>query len=179
MKLIPQAEALYRVQSYGGRAELDGVELVELQRFGDLSGSMTELVRLDGEGGAVGLGPFKPLQLNHSRLAPGVIKAFHLHRRQTDLWFVPPEHRVLAVLVDLRDGSPTVERSSRLLLGDGRSRLLRIPPGVAHGCRNLGGEPATILYLTDRHFDPRPEHCDEGRLPWDFAGPELWEVPRD
>jgi len=28
---------------------------------------------------------------------PGVIKAFHLHRRQTDVWFVPPGDRMLRV----------------------------------------------------------------------------------
>jgi dTDP-4-dehydrorhamnose 3,5-epimerase len=176
---VPRAEALSRVQSYEPSVALAGVELIDLDRRADLSGSLTELLRFDGRGGAQRLPGFTPLQLNHSRLAPGAIKAFHLHRRQSDVWFVPPEHRVLAVLVDLRQGSATAERVARFVLGDHRSRLLRIPPGVAHGCRNLGDEPATILYVTDRHFDPRPEHCDEGRLPWDLAGAEIWETPRD
>ena len=33
---------------------------------------------------------------------PGVIKAFHLHRRQTDVWFVPPGDKMLLVLLDVR-----------------------------------------------------------------------------
>jgi dTDP-4-dehydrorhamnose 3,5-epimerase len=64
------------------------------------------------------------------------------------------------------------------VLGDGRSRLLRIPPGVAHGVRNLGTGPGRVIYFTDVHFSADPSSCDEGRLPWDFAGADVWEVTR-
>ncbi len=53
---------------------------------------------------------------------------------------------------------------------------MRIPNGVAHGCRNLGRDPASIIYFTDRHFASDPAECDEGRLPWDFLGKEVWDV---
>ncbi len=65
------------------------------------------------------------------------------------------------------------------MLGDGNSRLVRVPPGVAHGCCNLGPREARILYMTDLVFDPDPERCDEGRLPWDFAGAEIWHVVKE
>jgi dTDP-4-dehydrorhamnose 3,5-epimerase len=126
-----------------------------------------------------GLAGFEPAQLNYSTLQPGAIKAFHVHRRQTDVWFVPPEDRVLLILVDVREGSPTEGQESRWVLGDGRAALVRIPPGVAHGCRNLGTQLARILYLTDLEFDPDPQRCDEGRLPWDYVGGEVWELPRE
>ena len=32
---------------------------------------------------------------------------------------------------------------------DGNGRLVRIPPGVAHGCANLGNQKAQILYFVD------------------------------
>ena len=67
-------------------------------------------------------------------------------------------------------------RRIRTMLGDGNSSLLRIPPGVAHGCRNLATSPARIIYFTDRHFSSEPDECDEGRLPWDFCGKEVWDV---
>jgi dTDP-4-dehydrorhamnose 3,5-epimerase len=82
------------------------------------------------------------------------------------------------VLIDARRGSATEGVRMRLMLGDGASRLLRIPPGVAHGVRNLGTRPGRIVYLTDLHFSAEPSSCDEGRLPWDFAGAEVWEVTR-
>jgi dTDP-4-dehydrorhamnose 3,5-epimerase len=111
-------------------------------------------------------------------MAPGTIKAYDLHARQTDLWYVPPSDRMLVVLLDVRQGSPTEGARMRLVLGDGTSRLLRIPPGVAHGVRNLAASAGRVVYLTDLQFSPEPASCDEGRLPWDFAGAEVWEVTR-
>ena len=66
----------------------------------------------------------------------------------------------------------------RLVLGAGASRLLRIPPGVAHGLRNLATVPGRIIYFTDVQFSPEPSVCDEGRLPWDYAGADVWEMAR-
>jgi dTDP-4-dehydrorhamnose 3,5-epimerase-like enzyme len=64
------------------------------------------------------------------------------------------------------------------MLGNGASRLLRIPPGVAHGVRNVGEATGRLVYFVDLHFTTEPATCDEGRLPWDFAGQDLWEVTR-
>ena len=65
----------------------------------------------------------------------------------------------------------------RFMLGSGRSRLLRIPPGVAHGARNLGSSPGRIIYFVDVPFSSDPSECDEGRLPWDYSGvANIWEV---
>ena len=66
----------------------------------------------------------------------------------------------------------------RIMLGNGASRLLVIPAGVAHGARNLGAETGRIIYFTDVHFSPEPSACDEGRLPWDFAGADIWEMTK-
>jgi dTDP-4-dehydrorhamnose 3,5-epimerase len=114
-------------------------------------GSLIELLRLE-DGAATGLPGFTPAQVTYSVVQPGVVKAFHLHREQSDLWFVRPEDRVLLVLLDVRSGSSTEDATMRVVLGDGRPSLVRIPPGVAHGCRNLGQHPASIVYFTDRQF---------------------------
>ncbi len=179
MKLSDGAEARYRKQDYTHREPpIQGVEVVELKRFSDDGGSMTEIARLVG-GRFEGLDGFSVAQVNYSTLEPGATKAFHVHRTQTDVWYVPPEDRVLLVLADIRKGSPTEGGRMRILLGDVRSLLVLIPPGVAHGCRNLGRTAARILYLTDLHFSPEPDQTDEGRLPWDFLGPEVFEIARE
>jgi dTDP-4-dehydrorhamnose 3,5-epimerase-like enzyme len=178
MRLSEEAKRKFSVQSYAPGPRIEGVEVVELRRHVDEGGSMTELGRLEA-GGLAGLSGFTVQQVNYSELAPGAIKAFHLHLRQTDVWFVPPADRVLCVLVDVRAGSSSEGVRRRLLLGDGRSQLLRIPPGVAHGVRNLAASPARIVYFTDLHFTSEPETCDEGRLAWDFAGAEIWNVARE
>jgi len=175
VKLSNDVRKVFRKQEYGPGPEIDGVRLVSLRRFHDAGGSMIELLRL-GTNALEELDGFRPAQINYSTLQSGVVKAFHVHERQTDVWFVPPEQRVLVVLVDVRSGSSTEGAQMRRVLGDGNSALLRIPPGVAHGCRNLGSVAAPVIYFTDLHFSAEPAECDEGRLPWDFAGPDVWEI---
>jgi dTDP-4-dehydrorhamnose 3,5-epimerase len=173
----PKAAAQYGLQNYGKRTQIDGVQWVELKRFNDDGGSMTELGRLD-QGVHQQLPGFVARQVNYSVLEPLAIKAFHLHKRQTDVWYVPPSDKLLLVLADVRQGSPTEGLVMRHVLGDGNSRLVRIPPGVAHGCRNLRpASPSVILYFVDVQFSIGDE-CDEGRLPWDHFGAEVWEVER-
>jgi dTDP-4-dehydrorhamnose 3,5-epimerase len=175
--ISPDAKRAFGVQTYGPAPEIDGVEIVELKRHADDGGSMTELARLTG-GDAEALRGFTVRQVNYSEVEPGVIKAYHLHARQTDVWYVPPSDRMLVVLLDVRKGSRTEGTRRRLMLGAGGSRLLRIPPGVAHGVRNLGSATGRIVYFTDVQFSPDPAVCDEGRLPWDWAGADVWEPAR-
>jgi dTDP-4-dehydrorhamnose 3,5-epimerase len=175
--LNDRAKESLSVQRYGPAAKIAGVDVVELRRFHDDGGSMTELGRLTA-GMHKDLPGFEVCQVNFSEMDPGAVKAFHLHQRQTDVWFIPPASKMLVVLGDVRRGSPTEGATQRLVLGDGTSRLVRIPPGVAHGVRNLGSSRGTIVYFVDQHFDPDPARCDEGRLPWDFFGSEIWDVAK-
>jgi dTDP-4-dehydrorhamnose 3,5-epimerase len=177
MDISGAAKRAFQLQSYAPAPTIDGVTLVPLVRHADDGGSLTELTRL-ADGRADGLSGFTVRQVNYSEVAPGTIKAFHLHVRQTDVWYVPPGDRMLVVLLDARQGSPTEGGRMRLVLGDGVSRLLRIPPGVAHGVRNLGAATGRVIYFTDLHFSAEPSSCDEGRLPWDYAGADVWEVTR-
>jgi dTDP-4-dehydrorhamnose 3,5-epimerase len=101
-------------------------------------------------------------QWSESLMHTGVIKAWHIHQKQTDYWRVPIGS-IRAVLCDLRPDSSTHMAIDEYYLGDGyRPILLKIPPGVAHGCKVLQG-PALLTYLTDREYDPG----DEGRLAFD------------
>ncbi len=177
MELTDAAKRALFVQDYGPAPSIQGVEVVDLARFVDDGGSFTELGRLSA-GLHAALPGFEVRQVNYAEMEPGAIKAFHLHRRQTDVWFVPPGDKVLLVLVDLRRDSPTREVTRRLVLGDGLSRLVRIPPGVAHGVKNVAATRGRIIYFVDRQFSPDPEETEEGRLPWDFAGADVWEITR-
>jgi len=177
MNLGDAAKRAFALQDYTTQAPVGGVEIVDLKRFVDDGGAFLELGRLTA-GAHAALRGFEVKQINYSEMDPGVIKAFHLHRRQTDVWFVPPDDRMLLVLVDARAGSPTENAVRRLILGDGSTRLVRIPPGVAHGVKNLATTRGRIIYLVDTHFSPDPDTSDEGRLPWDFAGLDVWEPTR-
>jgi dTDP-4-dehydrorhamnose 3,5-epimerase-like enzyme len=173
----PSARSAYSVQNYGAKPKIQGLELLELRRFNDDGGAMTELGRL--ENGRLQAAPdFTVRQVNYSVMEPLAVKAFHLHKRQTDIWYVPPSDKVLMCVADVRQGSPSEGVVQRLVLGDTRSFLVRIPPGVAHGIKNLmPHRPSTIVYFVDVQFSVGAD-CDEGRLPWDHFGAELWDVER-
>lgn len=176
-QFTPDAKNAYGVQDYSPKTAIEGVELVPLRRFNDDGGAMTELGRLD-KGMHKDLPGFEARQINFSVVEPQAVKAFHLHKRQTDVWYVPPADKLLLVLADVRDGSPTAGQIMRIVLGDGNSRLVRIPPGVAHGCKNLRPvAPGTIVYFVDVQFSV-DDACDEGRLPWDHFGTDVWEVEK-
>ena len=117
MEWSAKAERRFELQPYEPRPTIDGVELVELTRHADDGGSMTELLRLDG-GIPQSLRDLSIRQINYySEIEPGVIRAFHLHGRQTDAWYVPPSDPLLVVLVDVRKGSRTEAVTHRLVLG--------------------------------------------------------------
>jgi len=92
---------------------------------------------------------------------PGAIKAFHYHHHQTDCW-CPVLGMLQVALVDLRRGSPTFGARNTVYLGVLRPWQLLIPPGIAHGYKVIGTEPAMLIYVTDRFYDPN----DEGRIPY-------------
>lgn len=98
---------------------------------------------------------------------PGVIKAFHYHEKQDDLWFFP-KGNAQVVLHDLRQASPTHGETNVFYLGETNRSLLLIPKGVAHGYRVLGNEPAMIVYFTTLSYNR--EKPDEYRIPWNDPG---------
>lgn len=176
-RINAEAKASFFVQDYGATPRIDGIEIVELRRFNDDGGAITELGRLSA-GAHAQLDGFEARQINYSEMEPGAVKAFHMHFRQTDVWYVPPSDKLLLVLHDCREGSPTEGQTMRFVLGDGKDRLVRIPPGVAHGARNIGQATGRIIYMVDVQFSVDPAECDEGRLPWDYLGAEIWEIVR-
>lgn len=168
------ADALSR-QSYNATDKIDGVIINETSVFTDDGGSFTELGRFSSGGFDQFLG-FQLAQINASLVLPGTIKAFHLHLSQDDIWYVPPTDRLLIILSDQRKDSPTVGKMMRFILGGGKSRLVYIPRGVAHGVANLWNVPAAMTYFVNQKFNQ--DNPDEHRLPWDFLGTDIWEITR-
>ena len=175
IRIDDKARAAYGLQDYSGSPRIDGVEIVELRRHNDDGGAITELGRLTA-GMHQQLPGFEVKQVNYSEVEPGAVKAYHMHLRQTDVWYVPPHDKLLLVLHDVREDSPTHGVTMRFVLGDGRNRLVRIPPGVAHGTTNLARAVGRIIYFVDVEFSIEPGECDEGRLPWDYLGADIWNV---
>lgn len=103
-------------------------------------------------------------QVSYSEARPGVIKAFHWHKRHWDLWFVV-KGMGQAVLYDLRKDSPTKGEIDVLYPGDKNQMFIAIPPGVAHGYRVLSTTDLGIVYCTSEAYNPK--NPDEERIPFD------------
>ena len=160
-------------QEYGVKSQIDGVQMLPLQTFVEDGGSFTELGRL-ANGALAGLEGFEVRQANCSLMAAGAIKAWHLHFKQEDLWFVPPSQNLVVGLWDVRETSPTAGNTMRFVLGRGRSQLLVIPRGVAHGAANVGTTETFLFYFVNQQFDAQDP--DERRLPYDALGKDFWEI---
>lgn len=177
MKISDAISKVVKFQDYSKKPVIDGVKVINLKRFNDDGGSLTELARIS-EGLMNDFSGVKIAQINYSEMDPGTVKAFHIHLKQTDIWYVPPSDKILLFLTDLRDDSPTKNVIMRIVLGDGNSKLVLIPPGVAHGCKNLSHSTSRIIYFMDMNFSEEQDKCDEGRLPWDFFGADVWELQK-
>jgi len=91
-----------------------------------------------------------------------VAKAWHLHEKQTD-WMCVLVGDIKLGLFDLRENSPSYRQLMEILMGETLGRkVVKIPPGIAHGYRIING-PMHIIYVTDREYDP----ADELRIPHD------------
>lgn len=135
---------------------IQGVAVKELVTNCDERGFFREIIRSTDEFFKEGFG-----QLSHSLMAQGVVKAWHIHKRQVDWWYVG-SGVLKVVLHDTREGSPTRGETMEVLMGEYQSaRVLRVPPGVAHGCKVLVGT-VNLFYVTSRVYDP----ADEGRIPY-------------
>ena len=139
---------------------IDGVVAKELVTHTDERGYFREIVRVNDEFFAEGFG-----QWSVSLMHQGVIKAWHIHKVQVDWWYVGAGVLKVA-LYDTRKDSPTKGETMELLMGDNYpARIVRIPPGVAHGCKCISG-PASLFYITSKIYNP----ADEGRIAYDDAG---------
>jgi dTDP-4-dehydrorhamnose 3,5-epimerase len=135
---------------------IQGVECKPLKVHPDDRGYFMEVLREDD--------PFFTRfgQSSYTLTYPGVVKAWHYHRQQDDLWFVVSGMAQVG-LHDLRSDSPTCGQTDVFYLGEQNRALLVIPNGVAHGYRVLGPQPMGLVYYTTHVYNP----ADELRRDWD------------
>lgn len=147
---------------------IEGVKFKKLNLFPDDRGFFTEVIK-------IGEPTFKEVkQTSYTETYPGIIKAFHWHKTQTDVWFVA-KGMTQVVLYDLRRNSPSYKETNVFYMGEKNHSLLLIPPGIAHGYKVLGNKPACLFYHTDQAYNP--QNPDEERI--DFNNRKIgfnWET---
>jgi dTDP-4-dehydrorhamnose 3,5-epimerase len=154
----------------GSAKLIAGVRIQPYSLWPDDRGYFLEVARL-GHGLPAAF-PAEFTQVSAALSYPGTIKAFHYHLEQTDFW-VPVQGTFQVALADLRPDSATFGRRNTFYVGVLRPWQILIPPGVAHGYKVIGEDPGMLVYVTDRHYNPK----DEGRIPYDDPGIQYdWEI---
>ena len=146
---------------------IEGVILKPLITHSDERGYFRELIRVTDDFFSEGFG-----QWSESLMYQDVIKAWHIHALQVDWWRVV-FGTIKVVVCECRTGIGIWGETAEYIL-DNQAGVLRIPPGVAHGCKVLQG-PAMLMYVTSKVYNP----VDEGRISYDvldydwLKGPEI------
>ena len=177
MRITRKVAKFLTTQDYTSLEKIEGVLLVEIKRFVGEDGAFSEVVRI--KKGKVIWPPefsfFEVKQVNYSSILPKTVKAWHLHLKQDEIWFVHPEGQIIAGLWDLREKSKTADLKMRLVLGGGKAHLLYIPRGVAHGLSNPYQKSCQMTYLVNNYFTGE----DEKRLPYDFGvEKDFWQIKK-
>lgn len=136
---------------------IDGVKIKKLIKHIDQRGYFMEILRNDDNLLSV-IG-----QVSISETKPGIIKAFHMHKNQDDVWFLY-KGKIIAVLYDKRENSPTYKQKQKLYLGD-EPILFLVPRGVVHGYKIIGDQTAIMIYIMNIGYNAKTP--DEIRIPQD------------
>jgi len=142
---------------------IQGVKTKELRTISDERGWLTEILRCDDE-------IFEKFgQVYLTTAYPGVVKAWHYHKKQTDN-FTCIKGMMKVALYDAREDSPTYKEINEYFIGERNPLLIAVPPLVYHGFKAIGTETAFFLSIPTLPYNY--EEPDEFRLP-----PDTKEIP--
>ena len=135
---------------------IKGVWVIEPVRYGDNRGYFCETFKKEEFEAAIGKVDF--IQDNESVSTYGVLRGLHFQKgqwSQAKLVRVS-QGRVVDVVVDLRDGSPTWGKHLMVELSRENGRQMFVPRGFAHGFVVLS-EVAQFQYKVDNEYAPEFE----------------------
>lgn len=144
-----------------------GVKTKGLRPIADERGWLMEILRNDETELLPKFG-----QVYVSATYPGVVKAWHYHKKQVDN-FVCVAGMVKLVLVDTREDSPTHNLVNEFFIGALNPMLVQVPNLVYHGWKCIGQEPSLVVNVPSEPYDR--ESPDEyrlephGTLPYDWT----------
>ncbi|MGB9004656.1 MAG: dTDP-4-dehydrorhamnose 3,5-epimerase family protein [Candidatus Aminicenantales bacterium] len=104
---------------------------------------------------------------------PGVVKAWHLHKKQTDN-ICCLAGMIKLVLYDGRNDSPTFTEINEFFLGVHNPQLVQVPAHVSHGWKCISLEEALVINIPTNVYDykqPDEHRLDphQGGIPYDWT----------
>jgi len=135
---------------------LEGIKIKKCNKRADERGSFTELMRTDWR---EILGEDKFVQTNLSITYPGIIRAWHRHRRGQVDYFI-----VLKGALKICAYDPKSMELDEIISTGQQLKIVRIPGRYWHGFKVIGNEVAWLLYFVNKLYDY--DNPDEERKPW-------------
>jgi len=139
---------------------IPGLLVIEKPTFSDNRGFFREAVRFDELNKALGF-EFKPVQVNHSKSAPKVIRA--LHAENWNKLIYPITGKMFAAFVDIRKDSPTFSKVETINFDEKEPKMVFVSKGLANSICVIGDEPVHYMYLVDKYYDGK----DTRAVAWD------------
>ena len=145
---------------------IQGVKIKRLKPNADERGYLQEILRSDEDF-------FEEFgQIYVSLNYPGVVRAWHYHKKQDDFITVV-KGMAKIVLYDQREDSPTKGEVDEFFVGEHNPILIRIPRLVMHGYKTIGAEACLLINLPTNCY--KREEPDEHRIhPHDNDIPYDW-----
>lgn len=124
---------------------IQDIILRKLTVYDDARGWLAEIYRQD-EGG------YQPTMGYISVTNPGIARGPHEHRDQSDCFVFAGPGDFELYLWDRRAGSPTYGEQLREVVGQSNRVMVIVPPGVVHGYKAIGDQPAYSINLPDKLY---------------------------
>ncbi|GMU32437.1 MAG: hypothetical protein AMXMBFR20_03090 [Planctomycetia bacterium] len=151
----------------GHKAVIDGVRAKRSRVLPDERGRLGEIIRADD--------PWfeKFGQVYFTTTFPGIVKAWHYHKLQTDHFYCIRGTIKLA-MYDAREGSATKGEVNEIYMSEHLPSLVCIPPGVYHGWMNVCDVETIVVNMTTECYDyKKPDefraHPHENDIPYDWT----------
>jgi len=139
---------------------IEGVKIKQLKVIPDERGRVMEILRCDDD-------IFQKFgQVYLTTTYPGVVKAWHYHKIQTDN-VVCIKGMIKIVLYDGREESKTYGEINEFFIGEYNNILISIPPGVYHGWKCISETEAIVINIPTEPYNRKKP--DEYRLPPDTS----------
>lgn len=147
---------------------ISGVKVRKLRLLADERGWLMEMLRSDWE-------EYERFgQTYVTACYPGVVKAWHYHKLQSD-HFICVAGMAKVALYDPREGSPTRGCVNEFVMGPLNPILVKIPEMVYHGFTTAGPDTAVVVNVPTQIYNY--DEPDEYRVPYnDPAIPYSWAV---
>lgn len=126
---------------------IDGVRVKNLKIISDERGFLMECLRKDDQDFFREFG-----QVYISAVYKDAVKAWHYHKKQTDL-VVCVSGLIKLVLHDGRKNSPTYGIINEFFIGDRNPCLIKIPVRVDHGWKGIESPISLVMNCPDHVYD--------------------------